>query len=59
MYGLAVAGEQGGREVGENVLADLDLTMALVGAPDIAGLREMELRRSVPAPSRVTARRQL
>ncbi|WP_312975658.1 alpha-hydroxy-acid oxidizing protein [Corynebacterium sp.] len=59
MYGLAVAGEQGVREVVENVLADLDLTMALVGAPDVAGLREMELRRSVPAPSRVTARRQL
>lgn len=59
MYGLAVAGEQGVGEVVENVLADLDLTMALVGAPDIAGLREMELRRSAPAPSRVTARRQL
>ena len=59
MYGLAVAGEQGVREVVENVLADLDLTMALVGAPDIAGLRQMELRRSAPGPSRVTARRQL
>ena len=59
MYGLAVAGEQGVREVVENVLADLDLTMALVGAPDIAGLRQMELRRSAPGPSRVSARRQL
>lgn len=55
MYGLAVAGEQGVREVVENVLADLDLTMALVGAPDVAGLRDMDLRRFSPAGPRVEA----
>jgi isopentenyl diphosphate isomerase/L-lactate dehydrogenase-like FMN-dependent dehydrogenase len=31
MYGLAIAGEQGVREVLLNLIADLDLTMALSG----------------------------
>lgn len=45
LYGLAVAGQRGVREVVDNVLAELDLTMALTGARDVAGLRELELRR--------------
>jgi len=38
MYGLAVAGERGVREVLENVVAELDLTMALTGARGLADL---------------------
>ena len=38
MYGLAVAGEQGVREVLLNLLADLDLTLALSGYTSCAAL---------------------
>ncbi len=47
MWGLAIAGEQGVRDVVQNFLADLDLTMAL------SGLRSMkELDRSILTESR-------
>jgi len=36
VYGLAVAGERGVREVVRNVVADLDLTMGLAGCASIA-----------------------
>lgn len=44
VYGLALAGEDGVREVIRNVAAELDLTMALCGVTDIAGLSSV-LRR--------------
>jgi len=48
MYGLAIAGQHGVEEVVSNVIAELDLTMALTGARDIAGItRELV----VPNPS--------
>ena len=39
MYGLAVAGWRGAEEVIQNALAELELTMALCGAKNVAGLR--------------------
>ena len=48
LYGLAVAGERGVREVVENVIAELDLTMALTGARHPAALTRDLL---VPNPS--------
>ncbi len=48
LYGLALAGADGVRQVIENVIAELDLTMGLVGAPDIASITRDLL---VPAPS--------
>jgi lactate 2-monooxygenase len=38
MYGLALAGEQGVTEVVANVIAELDLTMALSGTADLAAI---------------------
>ncbi len=38
VYGLAIDGADGVRQVIDNVLAELDLTMALVGAHDLAGI---------------------
>lgn len=38
VYGLAIAGEEGVREVIRNVIAELDLTVALVGATSVAEL---------------------
>ncbi len=38
MYGLALAGEQGVTEVVANVIAELDLTMALSGTADLASI---------------------
>jgi isopentenyl diphosphate isomerase/L-lactate dehydrogenase-like FMN-dependent dehydrogenase len=38
MYGLALAGERGVAEVVANVIAELDLTMALAGAADLAAI---------------------
>jgi isopentenyl diphosphate isomerase/L-lactate dehydrogenase-like FMN-dependent dehydrogenase len=38
LYGLALAGSDGVRQVIENVIAELDLTMGLVGVPDIASM---------------------
>ncbi len=47
IYGLAIAGADGVRQVAENVVAELDLTMALVGVPDLAAVTRDLL---VPAP---------
>jgi lactate 2-monooxygenase len=38
LYGLALAGANGVSQVIENVVAELDLTMGLVGAPDLASI---------------------
>ena len=38
MYGLAVGGQQGVEEVIANVLAELELTMALTGAATVSDL---------------------
>lgn len=38
MYGLAIAGQQGVEEVIANVVAELDLTMALTGATDVKAI---------------------
>jgi isopentenyl diphosphate isomerase/L-lactate dehydrogenase-like FMN-dependent dehydrogenase len=38
IYGLALDGAEGVRQVIENIVAELDLTMSLVGAHDLAGI---------------------
>jgi lactate 2-monooxygenase len=38
LYGLALAGANGVSQVIENIVAELDLTMGLVGAPDLASI---------------------
>jgi len=38
VYGLALAGEEGVREVIRNVVAELDLTLGLVGCPSVAAV---------------------
>ena len=38
LYGLALAGADGVRQVLENLLAELELTMALTGVPDLAAI---------------------
>ncbi|MGN6606630.1 MAG: alpha-hydroxy-acid oxidizing protein [Jatrophihabitans sp.] len=48
MYGLAIAGQRGVEEVVRNVVAELDLTMALSGARSIAEIDERFVR---PNPS--------
>ncbi len=48
MYGLAVAGERGVAEVVANVIAELDLTMALSGTADLASITRDLL---IPNPS--------
>lgn len=48
MYGLAVAGELGVTEVIANVIAELDLTMALSGTADLASISRESV---VPNPS--------
>ena len=45
-YGLALAGERGVREVFENLLADLDLTLGLIGCRSIAELGPQMIERS-------------
>jgi isopentenyl diphosphate isomerase/L-lactate dehydrogenase-like FMN-dependent dehydrogenase len=45
MYGLALAGEQGVREVLLNLVADLDLTLALSGYASCAELDATALAR--------------
>jgi lactate 2-monooxygenase len=44
MYGLAVAGRVGVEDVVRNILAELDLTMALAGVTDIGSIRRELLR---------------
>jgi lactate 2-monooxygenase len=46
IWGLAVAGEQGVRDVVENFLADLDLTMGLAGLRSLTELDASILRES-------------
>jgi isopentenyl diphosphate isomerase/L-lactate dehydrogenase-like FMN-dependent dehydrogenase len=48
-YGLAVAGEEGVREVLQNLLADIDLTLGLAGCASLADLSPSNL---VEAPGR-------
>jgi isopentenyl diphosphate isomerase/L-lactate dehydrogenase-like FMN-dependent dehydrogenase len=48
MYGLALAGERGVAEVVANVIAELDLTMALAGTQDLASITSGYL---IPNPS--------
>ncbi|MEU6075797.1 alpha-hydroxy-acid oxidizing protein [Micromonospora sp. NPDC047074] len=46
MYGLALAGQRGVEDVIRNVVAELDLTMALTGARDISSITRDLLRRA-------------
>ncbi|MFC5678443.1 alpha-hydroxy-acid oxidizing protein [Aeromicrobium endophyticum] len=48
MYGMAIAGQQGVEEVIANVVAELDLTMALTGATDV---KDVSRDLVVPNPS--------
>lgn len=48
MYGMAIAGQQGVEEVIRNVVAELDLTMALSGATDV---KDVPRDLVVPNPS--------
>ena len=50
VYGLAIAGETGVREVIQNLLAELDLTLGLAGHRSIAELRADSLAPVEPAP---------
>jgi lactate 2-monooxygenase len=47
VYGLAIAGEQGVREVIQNILAEFDLTMALAGCTTLADVANAALERVV------------
>jgi lactate 2-monooxygenase len=38
LYGLALAGADGVRQVIENVVAELELTMGLVGVPEVRAI---------------------
>ncbi|MEP4115437.1 MAG: alpha-hydroxy-acid oxidizing protein, partial [Nitratireductor sp.] len=49
VYGLALAGESGVREVIGNMLAELDLTLALCGLDSIAALGPAGLAADGPA----------
>lgn len=40
MYGLAVAGERGVKEVLQNMIADMDITMALAGERSVDELNK-------------------
>ena len=50
VYGLAVAGERGVREVVRNVVAELDLTLGLAGGRSLADLPPAVARRRAPEP---------
>jgi lactate 2-monooxygenase len=45
VYGLAIAGEHGVREVIQNILAEFDLTMALAGCSTLADVANADLKR--------------
>lgn len=47
MYGLAVAGERGVKEVLQNMIADLDLTLGLAGMSSVNDLNESILKKEV------------
>jgi lactate 2-monooxygenase len=44
LYGLAIAGQHGVEDVIRNVLAELDLTMALAGTPAVASITRAAVR---------------
>jgi len=46
VYGLAIAGEQGVKEVLQNMLADFELTMGLAGCKNIAEISEDRVTKS-------------
>lgn len=48
MYGLAVAGERGVYEILQNMLADLDITLALTGCTSVGELQESMLQQITP-----------
>ena len=54
MYGLAIAGQRGVEEVIANVVAELDLTMALTGVRDIASFTPALVHES---PTRISLSR--
>jgi lactate 2-monooxygenase len=45
-YGLAIAGEQGVRDVLENLLAEMDLTMGLIGCRSVAEVHDVGVIRA-------------
>ncbi|MCG1027598.1 lactate 2-monooxygenase [Virgibacillus halodenitrificans] len=47
MYGLAVAGQQGVKEVMQNMIADLDITLGLTGEKAVQDLNTSILKKSV------------
>jgi lactate 2-monooxygenase len=47
VYGLAIAGEQGVREVIQNILAEFDLTVALAGCTTLEDVANAPLKRVV------------
>ena len=51
VYGLAIAGEAGVREVLRNLAADFDLTLGLSGCASIAEAHEVRLARAATAPA--------
>src|SRR5699024_8947653 len=48
MYGLAVAGERGVKEVLQNMIADLDLTLGLAGVRSVNSLDQSILKKVEP-----------
>lgn len=56
-YGLAIAGEPGVREVIANVIAELDLTLALIGETSVSGLGPHVFDSSPAAVPKKPARR--
>ena len=46
MYGLALAGQAGARDVTANVIAEFDLTMGLSGLTSVAEIDRDALRRA-------------
>jgi isopentenyl diphosphate isomerase/L-lactate dehydrogenase-like FMN-dependent dehydrogenase len=46
VYGLAIAGEEGAAEVMRNLIAELDLTMALAGATSVAEITPELIKRA-------------
>jgi lactate 2-monooxygenase len=48
VYGLAIAGEEGVREVIQNFTADFDLTMGLAGCNSVAEISRESLVRQEP-----------
>ncbi len=46
MYGLAVGGEQGVKEVFRNIIADTDITLGLIGEKSVRNLKPTLLRES-------------